>query len=350
MTSQGSDGGPSDVCPSCNTRLRISLQGLSRYEFGCPECGLALLARRVSDNAVEILPVSAIPLTRSHEQSGVKLSPGLQRGKSRMVAAMITAVIGLILFILTTASTQQSQQTTDLTTSNLTIRHPAVDNASIGESVDSTGPGIGDNRPATDAGLSERTASSPHNNDSDESANMTTSAEPNARRVTPQETAPRLIELPFNLANSSTRDLQPKRPAVSTQQVAGTEDSTDPRSQEAATIGQRPSGNDVPNLSAPKVPAQSVTKPMDVRSRLAISIRRFRQTKPVPLRDMIRTIETMSRVRVDVSTVPSELLAAEVTISLRETTPLEILAAAGRKHGLRAIVGDSTVQLISNPK
>lgn len=350
MTSQGSDGEPRDVCPSCNTRLRISLQGLPRDEFGCPECGLALLARRASDDVVEILPVSASPLTRSNEQSIVGLSQGLRHGQSRIVAAMITAAIGLILFIFTTASTHQSQQGTEVTASQLTIRPPTVDKASIGESVDSTEPGIGDNRPTTDAGRPERNASSPRNNDAEESANMTSITEPKARTVTPQDTAPALIDLPFNLADLSTRDLQPERPAVSGQQIAGTEDSTDPRSQEAATIGQRPSGDNVPKLSTPKVPAQSVTKPMDVRSRLDISIRRFRQTKPVTLRDIIHTIETMSHVRVDVSTVPSEILAAEVTISLRETTPLEILAEAGRKHDLRAIVGDSTVQLIlSNP-
>jgi predicted RNA-binding Zn-ribbon protein involved in translation (DUF1610 family) len=349
MTSQGSHGGVQDVCPSCNTRLRISLQGQPRSEFVCPECGLALLARLASNDSVEISAVPTAPLTKPHKQSIISRFPELRLGRSRIIAVVITASVGLLLFILVTPSTEQLQQSTDVAASNLSTGPRTLDNVNTVATVDSTKQGIEVDRPAPDAGIAESNVASPFRNSPEDAVNKSLESNPNARTVTPQQTAPILSELPIDLAISPTRDSQPKLPAGSVQQVAGTEDSRNPDSEKAATIGEPPLVGDVAEIGSPQVPAQPVAKPMNFRSRIEISIRSFRQSKPVPLRDVIRTIETMCRVRVDVSTVPSKLLAAEVTVSLRETTPLEILTEVGRKHGLRAIVGDSSVQLISNP-
>ena len=85
---------------------------------------------------------------------------------------------------------------------------------------------------------------------------------------------------------------------------------------------------------------------MTVHERLEISISRFRQANPVPLRELIRTVEQLCRVRVDVSAASDELLETPVTLSLTKTTPSAILTEAGRKSGLRAIVDDDSVRLV----
>jgi predicted RNA-binding Zn-ribbon protein involved in translation (DUF1610 family) len=345
MTSRETHIGSRDVCPSCNTRLRISLQGTTQYEFVCPECGDALQARLASDERVEISSVPTGPLTELHAQSIAPVPPELRLGRSRMIAAAIAASVGLIVFMLWTPSTDQSEHQNDIAAS---VSSQTVDNVNNVASADSTGPVIEADRLPDDASLAESDASSPLHNLAIDSANRSES-EPNVRKVTPQQTATGLTELPIDLLNLPPRAVKPRHPAGSVQQVAGTDETTNPDSQEAATVGKPPPGDDVSGIGGPDLPVQPIAKPMNVESRLGISIRSFRQTKPVPLRDLIRTIETMCRVRVDVSAVPPKLLAAEVTVSLRETTPLKILTEVGRKHGLRAIVGESSVQLISLP-
>ena len=84
---------------------------------------------------------------------------------------------------------------------------------------------------------------------------------------------------------------------------------------------------------------------MTLPQRLGISISSFRLTKPVPLREIIQTVEQMCRVQVDVSAASSQQLAQEVTVSLKDTTPAGILAEAGRKCGLAVIVGDDSVRM-----
>jgi hypothetical protein len=247
--------------------------------------------------------------------------------------------------MLRTPSTEQSEHQTDVAAIDPGVSSQTVNNVNGVASADSTGPGIESDRSAASSNLAESNASSPLHSLATDAANRSPKSEPN----TPEQTVPRLTELPVDLATSSRSDLKPKRPGGSVQQIAGTEETTNPDSQGAATIDVRPHGDDISEVGSPEPPAQPVAKPMNVRSRLDISIRSFRQTKPVPLRDVIRTIETMCRVRVDVSAVPPKLLAAEVTVSLRETTPLRILTEVGREHGLRAIVAENSVQLISNP-
>ena len=109
------------------------------------------------------------------------------------------------------------------------------------------------------------------------------------------------------------------------------------------------------DIRSPEPPLQApgdktAPPPMNIRQRLEISIIRFRQPDPVPLREVIRTVEQMCRVRVDVSAVPVEQLDSPITLSLTETTPAAILTEAGRKSGLRVIVDENSTRLVSVEK
>ena len=91
---------------------------------------------------------------------------------------------------------------------------------------------------------------------------------------------------------------------------------------------------------------QPTPEQKSVRERLGFSIKSFRQTKPVPLHDLIMTVEQMCRVNVDVTAASEKSLSTAITLSLVDTTPADILADAGRKTGLRVIVDESSIRMI----
>lgn len=288
--------GSRNSCPSCRTRLRISLQANAESEFSCPECGAALAARSVANGDVEYSPVeNATTVDRSLAQ------PTFQSwrkifGNSRIIATVVTASVGTVLALFMTQSASE----------------PDIHQ-------------LNDQR--------ENSADSVINNSG-------------TAALTPTES---FIEVPTTFEGKSevaTSDAVPQREAATAQL---TEDPIQPDPPRQSGVPEIGSPDDISRPEAPLL-AQSdktVTQQMNVRQRLGISILRFRQSDPVPLREVIRTIEQMCEVQVVVATASAEQLESLVALSLTETTPAAILTEAGRKSGLRVIVDENSVRMVS---
>ena len=287
--------GSQNVCPSCRTRLRISLQGKAKTEFACPECGAALTARSTANGDVEVsaAEIASAPVPSAQPVSRLQTT---WTQHSRTIAAVVTASIGILLAIFMTPSAGEPDHQT--------------------------------NRDTTAALPKVQLATAPDNA-------FAIAADP--QKSAPPETIPELNQAFTDFPSESLSDAISGRETGSVPLNAATNENNRP---EPPSVPENSNPQDIVTSKAPVVAPvdKTAAKPMSVRKRLEISIRSFRQTKPVPLRQLIRTVEQMSRVRVDVSAVPDEQLGTLVTLSLTETTPAEILNDAGRKSGLRAIV------------
>jgi predicted RNA-binding Zn-ribbon protein involved in translation (DUF1610 family) len=313
-----------DACPSCSTRLRISLETADKSQFECPECGVALVAHQQSDGTIQIAEFSAILSEVSSH--GVDFPRSVRvtfprsvselPGGSRTVAAAVTLIVGILL---------------------LTFLLPGgTDSKHVG--------------PDPDAAAADH-----HNNDVDPSDAESSALAANSADSLPTEThdakPPPLIEAPVDASHAAViADSLPVPGGNDVNVASGTAAAENHQSKITNAVGEQAKEPDAAEITKPASAAQPAAKPMSVRERLDISIRSFRQTKPIPLRDVIRIVERMCRVRVDISATSPEQLDKQITVSLQQTTPADILAEAGRNSGLRVIVEGASVRMISAPE
>lgn len=343
MTDRESHGRSQSVCPSCRTRLRVSQQAESGTTFDCPECGTELVARLTGNGDLEVLTaVTEQELTPPiHSTSRIK---SLWTSNSRTIAAVVTALFGILLVIYLTTSDDESVDRSDreaaktASTSGIQTVEVLEDSNRPATEVGSSAPGTTPAR-SVNSNLGDESPLRPRSGDE---ATSPTNAEPPDSELA----SAILNEPPVALTLPTPDNEKSTRPVSSVQLTAGTQetDQTDPQ--------EPPVGNDTAakaggaKVSIPTPTNKKTPKPMTVRERLEISISRFRQTTPVPLRELIRTVEQMCRVRVDVFAASDEQLKTPVQLSLTKTTPAAILSEAGRKSGLRAIVDDDSVRLV----
>ncbi|MFT4555897.1 MAG: putative RNA-binding Zn-ribbon protein involved in translation (DUF1610 family) [Planctomycetaceae bacterium] len=336
-----------NACPSCRTRLRVSLKAESKTEFDCPECGVALVARSTENGDVEVsTAANAQELTPPTQ--GVLRLHAVWSAKSRTIAAAVTASFGFLLVIYLTTSDRKPVHRS-ARDANGTVGNAGTETVA-GSNKSNQPPGgmTGSERDATAAMpvASNHETNSPSRRHTEVGSENATTSSSKAAPTDSELASTILNEPPIALTLPTIGDEKPTRPAGSVQLITGNEetDRSDPPG--------HPDGNgataktDDSKVATHNPTDKEATKPMNVRQRLEISILSFRQTKPVPLRELIRTVEQMCRVRVDVSAASDEQLETPVTLSLTKTTPATILAEAGRKSGLRVIVGEDSVRLV----
>lgn len=337
-----------NACPSCRTRLRVALQAGTQTEFVCPECGTELVARSTGKRTLEI---SAVQKRAALSQPPRSASWRwlLISGNIRTTAVVITVSCGMFLAIILTPPVGEP-----CLRPGRDARDPAasVDTATVDNSGNSNQPAGG----ATGSEFEATRARSvvPKRDTGSFSRRHTEAGSENAATspvdaIRPDSELASTIsnEPPIALTLPPLGDEKPARPTGSVQLVAGKEETgrSDPPGQPLGD--EKTATADEVKVVTPNLADEKTAEPMNVQARLEISIRSFRQTKPVPLRELIRTVEQMCRVRVDVSAAADEQLETPVTLSLTKTTPSAILAEAGRKSGLRAIVDEDSVRLVS---
>jgi hypothetical protein len=312
------------VCPSCSTRLRIPLETADKSQFACPECQVALVAHQQSNGTIQVAEFSAM-LTEASSH-GVDFSRSVHvdsprsvsqlPGGSRTIAAAVTLVVGILFLIFLLPGSTDSEQA-----------GPDTDTAVAGPHSDEVDP-----------------------TEVESDALATNSADPLSTE-TPDAQTPRVIEVPVEPPQAdAVADSLPAPDANVVNVASATETTPNDQTKISNAAAEQAKDPDAAEITKPAAAAQPAAKPMNVRERLDISVRSFRQTKPTPLRDVIRIVEQMCRVRVDISAASPEQLDKEVTVSLRQTTPADILAEAGRNSGLRVIVEDASVRMISTPE
>lgn len=329
MESRQSISGSQNACPSCRTRLRISLTANHETEFVCPECGAALTARSASNGDVAFSPVENVP---SLDRSTVH--PALQTwrtiiGNSRTIAAVMTACFGILLAIFLTPSVGEPDGRQLEDHDNSKLANTGTADVTPIEAV-REGPGS----VATGLEVAAR----------EETANTLLE---NATILPTQSTVADQRQPLDDVSPTKNSDAEPEQKPDTVELTSRTQQLDASGQQTIPEIG---SPDDIRHPPAPLLALgeKTVSRPMSVRQRLDISIVRFRQSEPVPLRELIRTIEQICRVQVDVSAASVEQLGTSVTVALTETTPAAILIEAGRKCGLRAIVDENSVRMVSS--
>jgi predicted RNA-binding Zn-ribbon protein involved in translation (DUF1610 family) len=319
----------SNVCPVCNTRLRITPQGTTESNFHCPECEADLVARRRSDCTIDI---ATVPTVASRDRFDLPQFFRRCFRNSRLVAFAVAASIGWAILSLTIPSVETSS------------RHTHVDDIADAD----------DRSESSD--LSARVGS--QKSASENGSGMVNSK---VADITPVEQSGDLLRVverseaedetghaSQHPANDSTVDAQ----LVTIQRLAAdgpvTPHPDRPKNAKSSMTQGGEAGTNQPEPDAePIARTQTLAEPMTVRHRLEISIRSFRLTNPLPFREVVRLVEQMCRVRIDASAASPEELAKGVTLSLQETIPIEILSEAARKSGLRVIVDETSVRVVS---
>jgi len=300
-------------------------------EFACPECEISLLAIWTVTTGVEVsVAEEQVSGETSAHDAAIRLAGNLTT-KHRTIAAVITASLGLILAV-SLASIEGTSSSNSLL-EETDVRGIIADQSHEG-------------------------AEAPDKSVVEVASTMDLAGEPHlpvdkASHITEQTNTDRsdAVERPGEVPLSPSDALVTK----------GVHDSVKPVSADGDASGSDPEAFSVAQIAAHVKNKSSdgrVLEPLDlqsqqptpeqksVRERLGFSIKSFRQTKPVPLHDLIRTLEQMCRVDVDVTAASANLLSTEVTLSLVDTTPADILSEAGRKAGLRAIVDESSIRMI----
>ena len=334
------------ACPSCRTRLRISLKANVETEFVCPECGSALKARSASNGDVAFSPVEN---TLSLDRSTVHPASQSWRtilGNSRTIATVMTAFFGILLAIFLTPSVGEPDRR------RFEDHGENPDDARLANSgtADETPIEAVREGPGTVATGLEVAAREETSNSLYKPATVVEPANPlleNATVLPTQTIVADQRQPPADVSAIKANDVTPGRTPGTIELTSGTHQLDSSRQQNIPEIG---SPDDIRNPPAPMLTSdnKTVSKPMSVRQRLGISIVSFRQSDAVPLRELIRTIEQMCRVRVDVSAAPVEQLETPVAVALTETTPAAILTEAARKCGLRVIVDEDSVRMVAS--
>lgn len=330
MTNSGMVHHVSDACPSCATRLRIALETAEELPFSCPECGVALVAHSGSTGSVEISAFAAAP--SDSPASAVDLSSLLSRfpGGSRTVAIVATFAFGMVMLTCLIPEREHSvipgverdggsvdkQSGDEMVADALPIRSTVVHDET--ESID---PGRDFSNPEFSSVAEELTVS-----------DIAITA---------------LSELPLDLPQPFRSDLESASEEVVGQGATGSEATPDEKLDLSIVTGDATEHPDAAPTDEPSTTVQPSRKLMSLQERMDVPINSFRQTKPMPLRDVIRIVEQMCLVRVDTSAVSEEQLSQQVAVSLLQTTPSGILTEAGQKTGLGVIVDDASVRLVS---
>ncbi len=300
-------------------------------EFACPECEISLVAIWTVTTGVDVSATEdqVSGATPAHD-AAIRLTRKLT-AKHRTIAAVITASLGLILAISLTS-------TGSTPSSNLVLEGTKV-------------PGIA-------AEQSHEASDAANKSDADVASTMEQATEPQAlvdtgSQITEQTYNDRSddTEQPGEVSSSPPDALIAKAAHDSVKLVSADGDTSesDPEASAVAQIAAHVKNESSAGRVLDTLDLQSqqpTPEQKSVRERLGFSIKTFRQTKPVPLHDLIMTVEQMCRVNVDVTAASEKSLSTEVTLSLVDTTPADILSEAGRKTGLRAIVDESSIRMI----
>lgn len=342
MTSQESHGRSRNVCPSCRTRLRVSRQAGSGTAFDCPECETELVVHSTGNGDVEVSTARGVQELALPNQAASRIK-SLWTSNSRTIAVIVTASFGILLVIYLTTSDGESAHRPGREANRTRDTNETVTVAGNDHLNQPVREKPGSIRDATAAGsvisdLDTKSHSDPRSG--------TEATSPNAGPPDSELASRILDEPPIALNLPTVGNEEATRPEGSVQLTAGTKETGRGDPQGTSVGNDATAKADGSNDSTPTPAKKNNVKPMAVRERLDISISRFRQTNPVPLRELIRTIEQMCRVRVDVSAASDDQLETPVALSLTNTTPSAILTEAGRKSGLRAIVDDDSVRLL----
>lgn len=337
MSHWDSQAGAPIVCPSCKTRLRLSMDAKNpSFEFDCPECEVSLVARWDAATGVVVSAAKDQLSGEGPAHDDPTRPTRTLTAKHRTIAAALTASLGILL-VISLASTEDSSSVNSI--------HDPTEGPG-----NAVGPGNAADQPHKESEVPGKSVVEVANaKESGEDAELVDTASQIAEQTNndhvdsaehPREAA---SSPPDELITMSDRDAVKLISAHDVALGLDLEASAVAQIASEAKSEAQPGG---PQESFDSQPKQPTPKPMSVRDRLEFSIESFRQTNPVPLRDLIRTVEQMCRVRVDVSGVSPGPLSAEITLSLQDTTPADILSEAGRKAGLRAIVDESSVRMI----
>ena len=336
MTNPGLLNSPSSVCPACNTRLRISPDGKVEMRYACPECRAGLVVQCRSDGTFIVTTVAD---ESPRKKRGLSQFYRQLTGNSRNIAFAVAASIGFTMLSLLTPAVETSPP------------GPRIDIVAADRQIKPGSKTVADHLP--DDRL-QKPHSEPKNDDSNEFddrlriQDVAVSA-PITNRLDASEKTENGVNHPSDGSIDETasalipgsitdvRKILTEQPVELIIAESATPDSEIPR--------ESPVESQSPETVVSAAEKQSAVGPMTLPQRLGISISSFRLTKPVPLREIIQTVEQMCRVQVDVSAASSQQLAQEVTVSLKDTTPAGILAEAGRKCGLAVIVGDDSVRM-----
>lgn len=309
-----------DVCPFCNTRLRIQLPGNDRVECPCPECEAPLIAHLGMSGAVEVSKAEPAAAKAESREIAPDWSASFLSGRTRTVAAAVTGFFGILIVAAVTHSSNEPE----------------------------TGPESNFSTAIDPAAQVPPQQQSPADSQEKTEGSVLASKAPSVPAVDLSEETPAETETAESPEVSEALELPAKAPDnPSVLLVAGTEPPTKSSTQEIPNSGISAGIADVKPVADPTTVSKPVSRPMSLRQRLGISIRSFRQEKPISLRDLVQTIENMCQIRVDVSTVSAAHLDKQITVSRDRTTPADILTEAGRKCGLRIIVAENSIRLTS---
>lgn len=309
-----------DVCPFCNTRLRIQLQGSDRVECPCPECKAPLTAHLGMSGAVEVSKAKPTAAKAESREIAPDWSASFLSGRTRTVAAAVTGFFGILIVAAVTHSSNEPETGSE---SNFAT---AIDPAS---QVPPQQQSPADSQEKTEGSvLASKTSSAPAAALPEETPAETETAE------SPEVSE--ALALPAKVLGDPSVLL-----------VVGTEPPAQSFTQKILNPGISTVPTDGEPVADPTTVSKPVSRPMSLRQRLGISIRSFRQEKPISLRELVQTIENMCQIRVDVSTVSAAHLDKQITVSRDRTTPADILTEAGRKCGLRIIVAENSIRLTS---
>jgi len=326
MTDQVVTDRPGGVCTSCNTRLRLIPRDAAEYHSECPECGASLVIRFRADGSASVSLFDTSAASSLPRKPAPSRSPHWWVENSRNIAATITVAGAIALAIMLMSSASESQQ----------------DSTSF------------DNAGAAPVQNNKRQPDKPTDREVQRKTSKSETSLPGSQTVS-TPTVPALPVLTGNeqlSSGSATKDEARSRPDITVADLSELPVQLSlPSDSKAsiATIGGTIDDSSLPNtIVAAATTAGSRPEKMSVSERLEISIRSFRQTKSVPLSDVIQTVEQMCRVQVDTSAASLEQLNNQLSLSLENTTPALILTEAGRKSGLRVIVDKDSVRMISN--
>lgn len=331
MSSRDAVTEPSGVCPACMTRLRVSLQESGGERFDCPECDAGLVVERTSDRSDAFQVTLAVSSVRRKDVPSFR---NIFSGHSRLVAFFVTASVGWTILALIVPSVE-SEGHRRLDRAAETPVQPAADaepeTHESGEPKhqivrgDDEFPDVGRSPVVPDTEVrSTVDMTRAQSGASDDSSASKVSSNLESGRPAGRENSP-----DDSLGGSiPSEPVLPRAPLTGGRKVAAAKEERKPST---VAVVNRP----------------EVAETMNLTQRLEIPIQRLRITDSLPFQDVVRMVEQMCRIQIDVSTVSKNELERGVTLELQETTPIEILSAAARKNGLRVTVNETSVMIVA---
>lgn len=347
MTNQGVASVPSSVCPSCNTRLRLPQLEAEESQFDCPECQTSLAIRRDGDGNTAV-SIFEPPAAEEPSESLAGSRPAILRdARSRLIAAAVSTAGGIVIALLLIPTDKPVDRSGQHVTDAEHVPAPEVDpipQQPASNVIRRDTANSGTTRPDLmnePANTLPAIAARPDNRRPDTDSVTEQEIENTEKTVIAD-----LSELPVKLSLPSASSRQADTRSAASGETARTT-RLPGNDSKITTVSGTAGSNEPTKATLPSTTEkQPSPRPMTVQQRLEISIRRFRQTKPVALAEIIRTVEQMCRVQVDTSVLSSDQLNQEVSVSLQNTTPALILTEVGRKTGLRVIINGNSVQML----